>query len=96
MTMRARFAKTGVAAIIAAIAGAVTFGLIVAIGAVVLVANEMNTATSSAAQKDWFPLVAIFWGIVGGIGGAILGAVLGSGAGIVISLALKRRGQSSQ
>src|SRR6185295_14751072 len=92
-TLRAKFAKTGVAAIISALVGALTFGLIGIIIPVVVVATGMNTETSSAAQKDWFPIVAIFWGLVGGIGGAIFGALLGCITGIVISRMIRKRDQ---
>lgn len=93
-TLRAKFGKTWVAALIAALAGAFIFGLIGAVSAVVLVASEMNTAASSAAQKDWFPIVAVFWALVGGIGGAICGALLGAGTGVVISRVARKGDQN--
>lgn len=92
--LRAKLGKTGLVAVIAAIAGALILAMAGAIIAVVMVASEMNTAASSAAQKDWFPIVAVFWGVVGGIGGAVCGALFGSGVGLVISLAVGKRDQN--
>jgi hypothetical protein len=92
-TPRAGFGKTWMVATIAALGGAIVLGLVGAIIAVVLIASGMNADTSSPAQKDWFPIVAVFWGIVGGIGGAVCGALLGGGVGTVISLVARRRNQ---
>lgn len=92
-TPRTGLGKTAVVAAISALAGAMILGLVGAIVAVVLIASGMNADTSSPAQKDWFPIVAVFWGIVGGIGGAGCGALLGGVAGIVINRVVRQRRQ---
>lgn len=92
-THRAGLGKTAVVATIAALAGALILGLVGAIVAVIVIASGMNAETSSPAQKDWFPIVAVFWGIVGGMGGAVCGALLGGVAGIVINRAVRPRNQ---
>jgi hypothetical protein len=93
-TSRAGFGKTAVVATVAALAGALTLGLVGAIAAIVVIASGMNAATSSPAQKDWFPIMAVFWGIVGGMGGAVCGALLGGVAGIVINRVVRQRNPS--